>query len=270
MDLITVDKTKCVRCGICVDCCPACILTMGEEGPECNFDRGCMSCGQCTAICPTGALENKYAPKEKQIPVPQEVFSAEQAMNFLRSRRSVRNFKEAIPSEEEICRVMEAARYAPTATNSQGMYYIVIRNRETIRQIAELVACWMEEEIAKNSPAKRYFSIALRAFRERGQDIITRNCPVLVFATAKRLHTSAASNAELSFTYANLYAASVGLGSCIAGFVGYCGASGYKPLIDLIGLPAKFKVAGAMMLGYPKYKYKRMPERQHLKIEFRN
>ena len=47
MDLLTVNQEKCLRCGICVECCPSCILSMGENGPECNFDRGCMSCGQC-------------------------------------------------------------------------------------------------------------------------------------------------------------------------------------------------------------------------------
>ena len=44
MDLLTVNQDKCLRCGICVECCPSCILSMGENGPECNFDRGCMSC----------------------------------------------------------------------------------------------------------------------------------------------------------------------------------------------------------------------------------
>jgi signal recognition particle subunit SRP54 len=31
MDLLTVDKSKCLKCGICVECCPSCILSMTEE-----------------------------------------------------------------------------------------------------------------------------------------------------------------------------------------------------------------------------------------------
>ena len=34
MELIKVDYDKCIKCGICVDICPSCILEMGEAGPE--------------------------------------------------------------------------------------------------------------------------------------------------------------------------------------------------------------------------------------------
>ncbi|MBR6636015.1 MAG: 4Fe-4S binding protein, partial [Phascolarctobacterium sp.] len=28
MDLLRVDKSKCLKCGICVESCPSCILSM--------------------------------------------------------------------------------------------------------------------------------------------------------------------------------------------------------------------------------------------------
>ncbi len=31
MELIKVDYDKCIKCGICVDICPSCILEMGED-----------------------------------------------------------------------------------------------------------------------------------------------------------------------------------------------------------------------------------------------
>ena len=34
MELIKVDYDKCIKCGICVDICPSCILEMGEAGPR--------------------------------------------------------------------------------------------------------------------------------------------------------------------------------------------------------------------------------------------
>ncbi len=269
MDLLKVDEGKCLHCGLCVDCCPSCILTMGEHGPECNFDRGCMSCGQCVAICPVGALDNKYAPLEKQVPVPAKTLEPEVALNFLRSRRSVRNFKPQVPTDEDLTKMLNAARYAPTATNSQGMYYVVIRDPETIQKIADTVAEWMEAEVAAATPNKRYFMVALRAYRERKLDIISRHAPCLVFAMTKRLNMSGASNAEQSFAYASLFAPTIGLGTTIAGFITACVIAGYAPLLDILQPPAKHKVVGCMMVGYPKYKYRRMPERQHLKVEFR-
>ena len=147
MDLLRVDTEKCVKCGLCVQACPSCILTMGEDGPKCDFDRGCMSCGHCVAICPMGALDNKYAPLEKQEPIPMPVLDSETAYNFLRMRRSVRLFKPEAPSDEDLTRLLDVCRYAPTAGNSQGLYYIVIRDRETIKKIADATAEWMQQEI---------------------------------------------------------------------------------------------------------------------------
>lgn len=269
MDLITVDKEKCLKCGICVDICPACILNMGEEGPECHFDRGCMSCGQCVAICPMGALDNKYTPKEKQMPITKPVLDPETAYHFLRSRRSIRNFKPEPPTEDELTQLLDVARYAPTAGNTQGLNFIVIRDKETIKEIAEAVANWMQDEIDAGTINKRYFLTVLRAYRERGQDIICRNTPCMIFAVARRLNVTPVSNAEEAWAYANLYAPTIGLGSCTAGFVQACGTANYQPLYDILGVGSKYTICGALMVGYPKYKYKRMPERQPLKVEFR-
>lgn len=269
MDLLTVDQSKCLHCGICVECCPSCILSMGENGPECNFDRGCMSCGQCVAICPVGALDNKYTPLSEQRPVTMPTLDAETAYEFLRMRRSVRIFKDAAPTEEEITRMLDVCRYAPTAGNSQGMYYIVIRDKETISAIADTVADWMEAEVEAGTENKRYFTTVLHAYRERGQDIIARHAPCLIFATARRLNITGVSNCEQSWAYAELFAPTIGLGTTIAGFIQSCGIAGYKPLLDIVGVPKKHNLVGALMVGYPKYKFKRMPERQHLKVEFR-
>ena len=270
MDLLTVDKSKCLKCGICIECCPSCILSMGEDGPTCEFDRGCMACGHCVAICPVGALENKYTPLEKQRPVTKPMLDEETAYEFMRMRRSVRNFKPTVPSEEDLTKLLNITRYAPTAGNSQGMYYVVIRDQARIKAIADAVANWMEEEIAAGSANKRYFMTVLRAYRDRGQDIIARKAPCLVFALARRLNNTGVSNAEQCWAYAELFAPTIGLGTTIAGFIQECGIAGYQPLLDLLGeMPPKHKIVGCMMVGYPKYKFRRMPERQHLKVEFK-
>ena len=112
MDLLTVDKSKCLKCGICIECCPSCILSMGEDGPICEFDRGCMACGHCVAICPVGALENKYTPLDKQRPVTKPMLDEETAYEFMRMRRSVRNFKPTVPSEEDLTKLLNITRYA--------------------------------------------------------------------------------------------------------------------------------------------------------------
>lgn len=269
-DLITVNKDKCLRCGICVETCPSVILNMGEDGPECVVERGCMSCGQCVAVCPVGALDNKYAPLETMRPVTKPMPTAEEAYEYLRMRRSVRAYKPQAPTDEDLTKLLDICRYAPTATNSQMMYYVVMRKPEQIKAVTDLVIDWMEEESANNHPNKRYFATVVRAYKERNVDLIARKAPCLVFMITKRLNTAGVSSAGQCQAYAQLYAPTMGLGTCVAGFVETCGIAGYKPLTDLVGVPPKMKIVGAMMVGYPKYKFHRMPERQHLKVDFRD
>lgn len=269
MSLLSVDTNRCLRCGLCAKCCPACIISMGADGPECIFERGCMACGHCVAVCPVAALDNKLAPLSGQTPVTEPNLPAKTAFAFLRARRSVRVFKDEAPTEAEIADMLNVARYAPTAGNSQDLTYIVIRDREKIRAIADAVADWMELEVANATENKRYFQAVLHAYRERGQDIIARDAPCLVFAVTRRLNITGISNAEESWSYASLYAPSIGLGTTVAGFIQSCGSAGYEPLRELVGVDSKKKIVGALMVGYPRVKFKRMPERQKLRVEFR-
>lgn len=62
----------------------------------------------------------------------------EELMGLLRSRRSIRSFTNAPVSEEEITKVLEAARQAPSGANSQPWEFIVIRDPATKTRIVEL------------------------------------------------------------------------------------------------------------------------------------
>jgi len=54
------------------------------------------------------------------------------------SRRSIRSFKDEPVPDEALERILEAARWAPSAVNRQPWHFIVIKNRETLRRIASL------------------------------------------------------------------------------------------------------------------------------------
>ena len=75
-------------------------------------------------------------------------------------------------------------------------------------------------------------------------------------------------NGHFALSYAELMAPSLGLGSCWSGFVEFCAQVGYEPLLKLLNLPAGYRVAGAIMVGYPKFKYRYMPERESLRVFF--
>jgi nitroreductase len=53
----------------------------------------------------------------------------------VRKRRSYRVYKNDVPEEEKVNRILEAARLAPTWANMQGMHYIVVKELETVKKV---------------------------------------------------------------------------------------------------------------------------------------
>jgi nitroreductase len=61
-------------------------------------------------------------------------------LNFeevLQKRRSIRKYKDAPIPKEKIIKILEAARVAPSASNRQPWHFIVVENKETIKQLAK-------------------------------------------------------------------------------------------------------------------------------------
>ena len=72
----------------------------------------------------------------------------------------------------------------------------------------------------------------------------------------------------LSTAYLDLSASSFGLGSCWAGFLVQAFYK-HKPLVEALALPENHVVYTALMLGYPKFKYRHIPQRDDLKVTWR-
>jgi Pyruvate/2-oxoacid:ferredoxin oxidoreductase delta subunit len=53
----TINKEKCLKCGVCVSCCPFMSISQIEkhEFPEIDKDL-CRACGVCDAVCSAKAL----------------------------------------------------------------------------------------------------------------------------------------------------------------------------------------------------------------------
>jgi nitroreductase/NAD-dependent dihydropyrimidine dehydrogenase PreA subunit len=272
MNLIQVDQGKCTRCGTCAAVCQG-ILGMGDSGPQVINDL-CVGCGQCVAACPKGALDNIKAPLAKQTPIGKNsILDADTALQFLRSRRSIRNYQQKAVPREKIVQLLDSARFAPTACNSQGVSYQVVDNPEILRKITAVTIDWAEEEFKKNSAvtdspwAPHMKVLEIERYRQTGEDTVLRSAPCLVVAMAdKALFPLWRDNTYLSLAYMQLFAPSIGLGTCWAGLFALCAGLEYEPLMKLLNLPENMRVTGGMMVGYPQYSYQRLVERDPLKI----
>jgi nitroreductase len=111
------------------------------------------------------------------------------------------------------------------------------------------------------------FGGVVALYRNNGYDVILREAPSLIVATAPReMGMMAHENARFALEYVELYATTLGLGTCWAGFVELAAGGNYQPLLAELRLPEGMAVAGAMMAGYPRYTFKRLVDRNPLQV----
>ena len=178
MGSLYVDNAKCTKCGACAAVCPGSLIVMGEKGPEERGMRACLACGHCVAACPVAALDNVRAPLAGQVPLKGYVPPAPEATaRFLRSRRSIRQYREEQVPREKLLQVLDAARFASTGGNSQGLSYLVMSDKGKLREASSATVDWMEKEIYDGSPFGEYFSGIVRAARQTGKDLDPEGCP---------------------------------------------------------------------------------------------
>jgi nitroreductase/NAD-dependent dihydropyrimidine dehydrogenase PreA subunit len=272
MSLFTIDQKECRRDGLCAAECPAKIIEIiGKEGfptPVAGAEELCIQCGHCVSICPHGALSLKTMSPKDCLPVRKELhLSPEQCEHFLRSRRSIRSYKEKRVSRDLLQRLIEIARYAPTGHNSQLVHWLVIEDPTEVRRLGGLVADWMRSLLAKRAE----FALSMHMDRvvdawDKGIDRILRSAPHLIVAHG--LSTMPQSSCFIALTYLELAAPSLGLGTCWAGYF-TAAANSHPPLQETLALPQAHLPYGAVMVGYPKYSYQRMPPRNKPEIIWR-
>lgn len=270
MATLKVDKEVCNGCGICVQTCPQGLIELKSGNyPEMSGEGICIACGHCVASCPSEALDNDRASIIYQLPLNAfPVLDPLTAENFLRSRRSVRNYKSDSISRDTLLKLLNISRYAPSGHNSQGLSYIVIENTQMLRKISSITINWLESLLNANVQWVNNFKSVINDYRNAGVDTILRGAPCLIVATAPKWLGMAQDSAKFSLEYIELYATSLGLGTCWAGFVQLCAQADYKPMLELMKLDESVAVVGSLMAGYPKYNFKRLVERNPLNVSW--
>jgi ferredoxin len=140
MAFLIVDESTCRKDGICLAECPMSLITFQEDTGHPVLipggDEVCNRCGHCIAVCPKGALEHSDIPGEDCPKIkPALTISEEQAFQFLRSRRSIRAYKDKPVEKEKVRRLIEAARYAPTGGNFQMVEWLVLTDKNKLHEI---------------------------------------------------------------------------------------------------------------------------------------
>ena len=156
--MMNVNSEKCVGCGLCVkDCFPKCIEIVDGKAKINNVT--CMKCGHCIAVCPKGAVSTDEYNMEEVKDYNEAEFKIESdtLLNFIKFRRTTRQFKDKDVETEKLLKIIEAGRFTQTGTNAQNVSYIVVK--DNIEQLKEMALENLKnrgEEILKNLNPKLY------------------------------------------------------------------------------------------------------------------
>jgi len=264
-----VTNITCSRCGTCVKACSEqgqCIA-LTDTGVAIDLDK-CVVCGHCQAVCPTDEMENPLSPRCDRIePLPSPKLMA----NHLRAARSTKFFKPQLISHDELQELINIGRYVQTASNRQGIEYLVLEGQDKLRKLNKV----FEEEVLRqvsDNPEIDWVADIVNEQRKTGRDIVFRGgCSQLIFALADSNFKDGHQNAQFSFTFIAALAPSMGIGTCWAGIfealANFDDRSG--KIRDFLDIPEGKGIRAVMMAGYPNITFRRLVERKPLVLNWR-
>lgn len=274
MTLFSIDQKKCKRDGICAAECPAQIVVQVDKKsfPSLlkNGEEFCINCGHCVAVCPYGALTLSTMPLDACLPIQENLLPGASALRqLLHARRSIRQYKKTPVSHKLLTELIDTARYAPTGSNKQQVHWTVFQNPADVHHLAEMVIDFIKMmlPVTTDDAMARRFQRIVHAW-DNGKDRIMRGAPHLIVVHSLSDLSFPAADCAIALTYLELYAYTLGLGTCWAGY--FTSAAGlHEPLIKTLDLPKGHQCFGAVMLGYPKYSYHRIPKRNEPQVAWR-
>lgn len=149
--------------------------------------------------------------------------------NLLKTRRTIRKFKQIPLSEKQLCKYIDNARFSPSAGNIQPLKYAVLCNKEMTEKMFDFVkwAAYLAPDYNTKEderPTAYIVICADESIRKNGYetDIGLAAGNIIISAWADEI------------------------GTCLMGAID-------RPKIaELLNLPDKLKVSCVIALGYPK------------------
>ncbi|WP_455285235.1 nitroreductase family protein [[Eubacterium] cellulosolvens] len=140
----------------------------------------------------------------------------------IKTRRSVRRYNSTSVEESRIVECLEAARWAPSADNSQPWSFIVVRNPETRRKLAQI--------------------------HDWGKFMAESPVVIAFLADPRRSPRHFHGDAAVAVQNFMLTAHSLGLGTCCMGVI----ASEFeRPIKRLLEVPEDLVLLCTVSVGYP-------------------
>ena len=219
-----IDQQRCTRCGQCVADCPARIIVMTEESfpsiaPE--KEANCYKCQHCLAICPTGAVSILGLKPTDSRPLAGGYPDPDRLETLIKGRRSVRRYKDENLDPQLMRRLLEVAWHAPTGMNSRNVMFTVVDDRMKLAGLRSEVMAGLGRLVRENRLPEEmvFFADFVRLWEEKQVDILFRDAPHLLIASAPLNGASPVPDCLIALSYFELFAQCLGVGTVWNGLV---------------------------------------------------
>lgn len=283
-----VNTDKCIGCGQCIKACPAFVFELKEKKAAVVYGDGCIACGHCWAVCPEEAVvQNEVETDTTLKPGPAPAVSPEFLQLLMRERRSIRLFKDQPVSKDQLEKIIDAGRYAPTGSNRQDVNYIVLSDFQKMAELRSLIDRFMEKtfKLLQNNIIAFFYrmkfgQLGLQSLLHYGmwyeylknkEDKTNYGPlpfgPAVIIVHGQSFDAVAPFNCSVALYNCSLMAHSLGLGACFLGFL-QAGANMDKNIKKWLGIPKGHQAYGSMVVGHPDVKYHRLIERRKPNIKW--
>jgi nitroreductase/NAD-dependent dihydropyrimidine dehydrogenase PreA subunit len=272
--MMKVDLDKCIGCGICSKDCIVHDIKI-VQGRANMKNRACVKCGHCIAICPKNAVstDDYDATEIKEFNKEDFYIESENLLNFIKFRRSIRNFKDKEVEFEKINKIIEAGRFTQTGGNTQNVSYIIVKDKlQELRELALESLNQKGAEILSNpniedKQARKYAPMWIKMYEEfkqnpNGQDKLFFKAPIIIIVTS-----DSEVNGALASSNMELMTNTLGLGTVFSGFL-VRASQGNDKISNFLGLNPNDKIITCMVIGYPNTKYFRTVPRKEANVSW--
>jgi nitroreductase/Pyruvate/2-oxoacid:ferredoxin oxidoreductase delta subunit len=257
-----VDKDKCTQCGSCSKDCPSRIIVMDGDGyPAIAPDKepNCLRCEHCLAICAAGAISILGFMPEESLALKGSYPDPRQLETLIKGRRSVRQYKPENLDSELMQRLLDVAWHTPTGTNSRQVRFTVLDDRAKVARLRDevmegLVRLDREGAIPAS---KAYFSRFIKIWEKHRVDLIFRDAPHLLIASAPKKVSCPKEDCIIALTTFELYAQACGVGTLWNGLATWAIDQLLPDMRQRLEIPDDHLFGYAMLFGKPAVRYAR-------------
>ncbi len=279
-----INQETCKKCKLCIEICPVNIIGV-DSNSLVNFiperESICLKCGQCMAVCHTNSIKIEgYSYEKNFLKLPDNEVDYEKFINFISSRRSVRNFKDKPVEKQVIKQILSSLDYAPYGAEPNKVEITIVNNRKIIENSLPLVEKFLDDvikwvdnpivsRIIKHKKGIETFNTLknhlypmskLENYKLKYGDRITRDAPALIIFHAKKNAEEHTNNALIYATYAMLALHSAGLGGTMNGIMP-AAINKVEKVRKIFKIPEENEAIISLIIGYPKYKYQKAIKR---------